>query len=115
MRGRFSAAALPAALSLLLALGCVPVRAQDSESAPAQDSGSAQAPAGQPGVAGMDEAVNERLAEEAGLPSRNPYIDLESMGELWNLVLLLAGGICGFLLGRHWDQIWGRPDKRRDR
>jgi hypothetical protein len=56
----------------------------------------------------MDESVNEQLAEDAGRPARPPYFDPESMGELWMLMLLLAGGVCGFVLGRHWDTLFGR-------
>ena len=56
---------------------------------------------------GMDEAVNEKLAEAAGRPARDPYIDTESMGDLWNLLLLSAGGICGFVVGRWWHLLWG--------
>ncbi len=61
--------------------------------------------------AGLDEAVNEKLAEAAGQPARAPYIDTESMGDLWNLLLLSAGGICGFVVGRWWHLLWGN---RRD-
>jgi len=54
------------------------------------------------GMAGMDEAVNEVMAEAAGLSARDPYINLESMGDVWNAVMLLAGAICGFIFGRYW-------------
>ena len=54
---------------------------------------------------GMDEAVNEKLAEEAGLKPKSPLIDTESIGDLWNALLLLAGGICGFILGKWWHLI----------
>jgi cobalt/nickel transport system permease protein len=56
---------------------------------------------------GMDEAVNEKLAEEAGRSASAPYIDTESMGDLWNFLLLSAGGICGFIVGRWWHLLWG--------
>lgn len=59
--------------------------------------------------AGMDESVNEHLAEAAGRPSRDPYIDTESMGDLWNLLLLVAGAVCGFVVGRWWHLLWSRP------
>jgi hypothetical protein len=59
--------------------------------------------------AGMDETVNVKLAKEAGAPVRKPFIDVESLGDLWNLLLLGAGAVCGFVVGRYWDQIWGRP------
>jgi cobalt/nickel transport system permease protein len=57
--------------------------------------------------AGMDEAINEKLAEAAGRPARDPLINTEEMGDLWNLLLLSAGGICGFILGRYWHVLWG--------
>jgi len=63
------------------------------------------------GFAGMDESVNEDLATRAGRPPRDPFIDTESMGDLWNLLLLGAGGICGFVLGRGWHLLWAKPDR----
>lgn len=62
---------------------------------------------------GMDESVNERFAEIAGRPSRDPYINTEEMGDLWNLLLLSAGAVCGFIFGRWWHLLWG-DRKRRD-
>jgi hypothetical protein len=56
---------------------------------------------------GMDEAVNEKMSEEAGLKAKEPYINLESQGDLWNAALLLGGGIAGFLLGRNWHILFG--------
>jgi len=53
---------------------------------------------------GMDEAVNTQMAEKAGYHSK-PFLDLESMGDVWNGLLLLAGAICGFILGRWWHLI----------
>ena len=63
------------------------------------------------GMTGMDEAVNERFAEAAGLPAREPYINTEAMGDLWNMLLLLAGGVCGFIIGRWWHLLWGKQKK----
>ena len=60
---------------------------------------------------GMDEAVNEKLAEAAGRPAKDPYINTEEMGDLWNLLLLSAGGICGFIVGRWWHLVWGTKNK----
>ena len=54
---------------------------------------------------GMDEAVNEQMAIDAGLAPRDPYINIEAMGDLWNALLLTAGGICGFIVGRWWSLI----------
>jgi hypothetical protein len=58
---------------------------------------------------GMDDSVNVDLAKKAGVPARKPYINVEEWGDLWNLILLFGGGICGFVLGRYWDHIWGKP------
>ena len=58
------------------------------------------------GMAGMDEAVNEKFAEKAGKSPRDPYINFESMGDVWNALLLLAGGICGFIIGRGWNSLF---------
>lgn len=54
---------------------------------------------------GMDEAVNDKLAEDAGLELKDPLINTESWGDLWNAILLLAGGVCGFIIGRWWHLI----------
>lgn len=63
---------------------------------------------------GMDESVNEALAENAGIQPKNPYINIEAMGDLWNALLLTAGGICGFVLGRWWHLIGGKEIMRTD-
>ena len=56
---------------------------------------------------GMDQSVNVDLANRAGISTRKPYLDVEQWGDLWNLLLLLGGGVCGFVIGRYWDHIWG--------
>jgi hypothetical protein len=89
---------------------CLLVAVISGQAVGQQDLTSADGPA----FPGMDESVNEALAEEAGVPSRDPLLDTESMGELWNLLLLAAGGVCGFLLGRHWDQLWGKRPPQSD-
>lgn len=89
--------ALGALLSLLLAGTVNMAHAQEGVSDPEQ-----------PAFSGLDESINEALAEEAGVPSRDPIINVEAMGELWNLLLLAGGAVCGFIVGRYWDQIWGR-------
>lgn len=68
----------------------------------------------EPAFSGLDESINETLAEEAGVPSRDPFINTEAMGELWTLLLLAGGGICGFIIGRYWDLIWGKRGVRDD-
>lgn len=61
------------------------------------------------GFPGMDEAVNEKMAEHAGAQPSPPLIDTESMGDIWNMLLLGAGGACGFVIGRWWHLLFGRP------
>ncbi|MFO7685440.1 MAG: energy-coupling factor ABC transporter permease [Desulfobacterales bacterium] len=76
----------------------VPVSANPSETRP-EDTAR---------FSGMDEAVNEKLAQDAGLVVREPFIDAEKMGDLWNLLLLSAGGACGFIVGKYGHLLWGR-------
>mgnify|MGYP001826972902 FL=1 len=59
----------------------------------------------------MDEAVNVKLAEAAGRPAKAPSINSVEMGDLWYLLLLSAGGICGFIVGRWWHLVWGTKNK----
>ena len=93
---------------LLLNPGQVAEAAQEEQVSTKTDLSTGNSQTEAPGkFAGMDEAVNEKLAEAAGQPARNPYIDTESMGDLWNLLLLSAGGICGFVVGRWWHLLWG--------
>jgi cobalt/nickel transport system permease protein len=63
---------------------------------------------------GMDEAVNENLAEKAGLKLEDPLINIESMGDSWNALLLIAGGFCGFVIGRWWHLITKRVDSKEE-
>jgi energy-coupling factor transporter ATP-binding protein EcfA2/energy-coupling factor transporter transmembrane protein EcfT len=45
--------------------------------------------------AGMDEAVNERLAADAGKPARSPYLDTEAMGDgVWQGVSAASRVAC---------------------
>jgi hypothetical protein len=92
-----------AGLAALASLLCAAAIAQEPAPPPV-DSGDHQ----ERRFSGMDEAVNVDLAERAGAPVRKPYLDVESLGELWNLILLSGGAVCGFVVGRYWDQIWGR-------
>jgi len=79
-----------------------------AQATPAGSRGDAAPESKPPAFSGMDEAVNERLAGAAGRPAREPFINTESMGDLWNLLLLSAGGICGFVVGRYWHLLWGK-------
>jgi cobalt/nickel transport system permease protein len=51
------------------------------------------------------------MSEEAGLKAKEPYINLESQGDLWNAALMLGGGLAGFLVGRNWHILFG--DRKR--
>jgi len=61
------------------------------------------------GFTGMDEAVNEAMANKAGANAHDPYIDLEKQGDVWNFVLLMGGGIAGFIVGVNWHHLFGKP------
>jgi cobalt/nickel transport system permease protein len=82
--------------------------AGQSEPGAISPSASASAPASESksGFTGMDEAVNEHMSEVAGLKVHEPYINLESKGDVWIAALLLAGGISGFILGRWWHLLF---------
>jgi cobalt/nickel transport system permease protein len=60
---------------------------------------------------GMDEKVNEAMAEAAGVKPQNPYINLEEKGDVWNAMLLAGGGVAGFIIGRGWHLLFGRTGK----
>lgn len=68
---------------------------------------SAAPKAPQPAFTGMDEKVNEALAASGGAPARNPYLDFEHMGDIWNFILLIGGGLAGFVVGINWHQLFG--------
>lgn len=72
-------------------------------------------PAVAPALTGMDEKVNEAAAEAGGAPPRDPFINTESMGDLWNMLLLLGGGAAGFIIGRNWNSLFGPASKPRSK
>lgn len=81
--------------------------ARASGTAPAAGGGSLKG--GTPGTfTGMDEKVNEAMAEAAGAKPRDPYFNLEDKGDIWNAILLAGGGIAGFIIGRSWHLLFGR-------
>lgn len=90
----------PAAKAVSAVVLCILALPFLSHAAAAQDTTAA--------FVGMDEAVNEKLAENAGAAPRAPYIDTESKGDLWNMLLLGAGALCGFVIGRGWHLLFGR-------
>lgn len=57
---------------------------------------------------GMDEKVNEAMAEKAGAKPHDPYINLEAMGDVWNTMLLAGGALAGFIVGRWWHLLFVR-------
>jgi hypothetical protein len=105
-------AAGTAALILLLGLGLAasPLRALEPQPA-AKPTAAMPAEPKAAGFPGMDEAVNEKVATDAGAHPKDPFINLEAMGDLWNTVLLLGGGAAGFVIGRYWHLLFGRKDE----
>ena len=100
-------AVLPVALALFLGAGFA---WQTAAASPDDAPSAVRAPvaaAESAGMPGMDEAVNERMAERAGRAPRDPYINTEAMGDVWNFLLLGAGGACGFVIGRWWSLLFG--------
>ena len=104
MRRRKNAAIL--ALSIVAAVMTSPNTVVSQQSSGNSSTSSESSPARFPG---MDQSVNVELATKAGAPARRPYIDVERWGDLWNFILLFGGAVSGFVVGRRWDQIWGRP------
>ncbi len=58
---------------------------------------------------GVDEAVIEKLAEKAGRPAREPFINTDQ-GDLLLFVFLLAGIAGGFIGGYHFRTLF--PPRR---
>jgi cobalt/nickel transport system permease protein len=58
---------------------------------------------------GMDEVVNEEVAKAGGAPAHAPFLNLEAQGDLWNFMLLMGGGIAGFIIGRQSHHLFGKP------
>jgi hypothetical protein len=61
---------------------------------------------------GVDEAVIEKVAEKAGRPAREPFINTDQ-GDLLLLVFLVAGIAGGFVAGYNFRTLF--PPKRRTR
>ncbi len=53
----------------------------------------------------LDDMTNG-MAAKAGTPSRNPYLDLEKYPEIWSSMMMFAGLIVGFILGRWWHTLF---------
>ena len=54
---------------------------------------------------GVDEAVVEHYAEQAGRPAWTPFINTDQ-GDLLLFVFLLAGTIGGFVMGYYWRVVF---------
>jgi hypothetical protein len=63
---------------------------------------------------GMDEKVNEAMAEKAGTKAHDPYINLEEKGDVWNTTLLAGGALAGFIIGRWWHLLFVRQKDTTD-
>jgi hypothetical protein len=59
---------------------------------------------------GVDEAVIERIAEKAGRPAREPFINTDQ-GDLLLFVFLIAGATAGFAAGYYFRVLF--PPKRK--
>jgi len=91
---------------LVLGLLASSLRAELVKPAAAPAQAPVTATASPAGFPGMDEAVNERIAAEAGAHARDPYLNTEKLGDLWNFLLLFAGAVSGFVIGRNWDRLF---------
>jgi hypothetical protein len=100
------AGALAAAL-LVVCLGAWPAR---SWALPAAAPVAATAAAESFGA--LDD-MTDGMADKAGSPSRDPYINLEKYPDIWSSMLMLAGLAVGFVLGRWWHLLFGKRDNVR--
>ncbi|MFZ2948288.1 MAG: energy-coupling factor ABC transporter permease [Desulfuromonadaceae bacterium] len=107
--GVISRTALAVALLLGMTAGISGLSSEARASSAAQAAEGADTGGGKPGAyTGMDEKVNEAIAEAAGAKPHDPYINLENKGDVWNAMLLAGGGIAGFIIGRGWHLLFGR-------
>jgi cobalt/nickel transport system permease protein len=104
-----------ATVALLLVLGiavgfmCLTSEAQAAEPVTVTVEAGGKSKAAKPGAyTGMDEKVNEAMAESAGAKPHAPYINLEDKGDVWNTILLAGGGLAGFIIGRWWHLLFVR-------
>lgn len=104
-----SGSVLAMALLLGVAVGMSSLAPEARASASAPAAGEGGIKGGKPVTyTGMDEKVNEAMAEAAGVKPRDPYFNLEDKGDVWNAILLAGGGIAGFIIGRSWHLLFGR-------
>lgn len=111
-----------AVLALVLGLAALTGSVQAAEKAkvaPAAAAPVAAAPAAQaaaPALASATAAaepfgalddMTDGMAEKAGTPSREPYLNLEKYADIWSSVLMIGGLIVGFVLGRWWHLLFG--------
>lgn len=108
-----------ATVVLLLVLGMtagfagLPSEARAAGPAAVETEGASKA--AKPGsYTGMDEKVNEAMAESAGAKPHDPYINLEDKGDIWNTMLLAGGGLAGFIIGRWWHLLFIRQKETSD-
>jgi len=98
-----------ATVALLLVLGMTAGFVSLTSEARAADPVPVEAKGAKPGgYTGMDEKVNEAMAEAAGAKAHDPYINLEEKGDVWNTILLAGGGLAGFIIGRWWHLLFVR-------
>jgi cobalt/nickel transport system permease protein len=98
------------AVMLFLALGfsglALSARAEAAPAASAGSSATAE-------TFGALDDMTDGMAEKAGTPSKPPLLmDLEKYPDIWSSVMMLAGLAVGFILGRWWHLLFGKPEDR---
>jgi cobalt/nickel transport system permease protein len=102
-----------AALLLLgagLAFAPQPLRAAEVAK-PAQGQSQAPAaaqPAPAPTYSALDD-LTDGMAAKAGTPTKDPLINLEKYHDIWSSLMMFAGLVVGFIIGRRWDMLFGKP------
>lgn len=96
-------------LMLGMAVSVLNLSSEAQASSPVSVTEEGKPKADKPGAyTGMDERVNEAMAEAAGAKPHDPYINLEDKGDVWNAILLAGGALAGFIIGRSWHLLFSR-------
>jgi cobalt/nickel transport system permease protein len=57
--------------------------------------------------------LTDGMAEKAGTPSKEHWIDLEKYSDIWSSMMMFAGLAVGFILGRWWHLLFGKREDVR--
>lgn len=109
--GVFGKKAVLVATMLLLAMGATGLPVSLRAEAPASVSASAavQAPLAVPTYSALDD-LTDGMAARAGTPTKSPLIDLEKYHDIWSSMMMIAGLIVGFIIGRRWHILFGKAE-----